>query len=116
VLEAAARELQEETLLSVPTYEFERMGLLHFRFPHKSDWDQECEVFRILGYEGVDPAETEEMRPQWYDIADIPCDSMWQDDIYWLPDLIEGKRFEWTFVFDEAGGIADKKNHLAIQH
>ena len=30
----------------------------------------------------------------------IPYERMWQDDIYWLPAMIEGRKFVGKFVFD----------------
>merc|ERR1712079_998463 len=30
---------------------------------------------------------TEEMKPKWFNIEDIPYDKMWKDDIYWMPYL-----------------------------
>lgn len=31
------------------------------------------------------------MRPQWFDIADIPYEQMWEDDKIWLPELLNGQ-------------------------
>lgn len=31
------------------------------------------------------------MRPQWFDIADIPYEQMWEDDKIWLPELLKGQ-------------------------
>lgn len=50
-LECVKRELEEETGLSVPAENFEFSGMLHFRFPHKEDWNQDCSVFRIRNYD-----------------------------------------------------------------
>lgn len=47
-----------------------------------------------------EPAETEEMRPQWFDVGDLPYENMWADDIYWLPQVLEGKQLQTNFEFD----------------
>lgn len=44
-------------------------------------------------------AESEEMRPEWYDIQCIPYQQMWLDDKYWLPHLLAGRTFVAKFVF-----------------
>lgn len=44
----------------------------------------------------------------WMDEAKIPFEDMWQDDRHWLPLLLESKKFEGTFHFDE-----DAKNLLS---
>lgn len=35
------------------------------------------------------PAETEEMRPKWFNIADLPFDKMWPGDDTWIPEALE---------------------------
>ena len=47
-----------------------------------------------------DPIETEEMRPEWFNIKDIPYADMWQDDEYWLPQVLAGKKVVSKFTFD----------------
>jgi hypothetical protein len=43
--------------------------------------------------------ESDEMRPEWYDIHSIPYHQMWLDDQYWLPLLLAGRTFVAKFVF-----------------
>lgn len=44
--------------------------------------------------------ESEEMKPQWYDIQDIPYDKMWPDDELWYPIFLNGKSFKANFLFE----------------
>jgi hypothetical protein len=88
-------------------------GILHFAFDKRLDWNQDCEIFIIKDYDGPEPIETEEMRPKWYSIKDIPFESMWPDDPYWLPDMLEGKTIEWSFLFNSEGQILKMKNHIS---
>lgn len=48
-----------------------------------------------------EPSESEEMAPQWFKIADIPYAEMWQDDEFWLPQVLAGNKIHGQFTFDE---------------
>lgn len=56
--------------------------------------------FTALAKEG-EPSESEEMKPEWFDFDKIPYDNMFADDRYWLPYVIQGRKFDATFSFDE---------------
>jgi 8-oxo-dGTP diphosphatase len=99
--------LQEETGIVVPSTSLENKGLLRFAFEEKPEWDQEVHVFVTRDYRGPDAVETEEMAPKWFKIDDIPYDSMWVDDPYWLPSVIRGENVDFSFVFDGDGDLAE---------
>ena len=40
------------------------------------------------------------MRPQWFNIRDIPYDHMWADDIHWYPLMFDGTLFEAAITLD----------------
>lgn len=104
---AACRELHEETGVVVAESALEKVGLLHFVFEGKPDWNQDVNVFLVRDYSGPDAVETEEMRPQWFKISEIPYDDMWSDDPYWLPRVLEGDKVEFDFTFDSDGDLAE---------
>ena len=87
--EAALRELEEETTL-VAT-DLTKHGIINFYFENDPEV-LEVHVFSAMQFVG-EPQETEEMRPQWFDIGEIPYREMWPDDKFFLPLLLEGKRF-----------------------
>ena len=47
-----------------------------------------------------EPAETDEAIPIWTPIEKIPFHEMWEDDIYWLPQVLFGKYVNARFVFE----------------
>lgn len=100
--QAAQRELREEA--GIRMKEPKKRGVLTFEFAG-DPVVLEVHVFSSREFEGV-PAETEEMRPQWFRMADVPYDRMWADDKYWLPVLLMGRGFKGHFYF------LDKENLL----
>jgi len=58
----------------------------------------EVHVFEVPKFEGK-LLESEEMKPQWFKVSEIPFDKMWPDDKYWLPLFLKKKKFEGSFHF-----------------
>lgn len=52
--------------------------------------------------------ESEEMSPKWFKIEEIPFREMWDDDKFWLPQVLNGKKLKAKFVFKEGEKIAEK--------
>ena|SRR3989338_8087204 len=98
IIDAAIRELQEESgLIGI---RLENVGELSFHFPHKSDWNQIVHLFVVHEYSGR-LEESEEMKPFWFSVDLIPFEKMWDDDQYWLPAILEGKKIRGRFTFKE---------------
>jgi 8-oxo-dGTP pyrophosphatase MutT (NUDIX family) len=106
---AALRELQEEAGITVPQDNAHKAAELNFFFPHQPDWNQTVHVFIAHTWNG-DPAESDEMAPQWFNINEIPYNRMWVDDIHWLPKVLSGEKIEGHFTFGrEDGTLLDVK-------
>lgn len=109
IIEAARRELWEETWIEVGIERLERRWIFHFYFADKPDWNQDVTLFVINNYTW-EIEETEEMKPEWFDINKIPFDKMWPDDSYWLPRLLSWvMEVEYDFTFDNDGQIIEYK-------
>lgn len=100
IKEAALRELREETWISLNDSDAELKWLFHFTFENKPEWDQQVSLF-VTRWFVWDAEETEEMKPEWFDIDKIPYDKMWEDDWYWIPRIIKWEDVEYRFSFDE---------------
>lgn len=96
-LQAAVRETQEEVGLT--PLGLEEVGELSFEF--KDGYSLHVAVFAASDCEG-ELKETAEAIPKWVALEDIPYAEMWEDDPFWLPLLIERRRFSGYFVFDGA--------------
>ena len=64
-----------------------------FRFPHAPELDCNVHIFKAADFDG-EPQETEEMRPGWFHVDEIPFKDMWPDDEYWMPMFLEDKIFK----------------------
>jgi 8-oxo-dGTP diphosphatase len=98
--QAALRELHEEASLSGSLADLVTLGQLTFIFPHKHSWDQEVHVFMARKWEGT-PSESEEMRPEWFAINQIPLEQMWDDSRFWLPHILAGERISAVFTLNQ---------------
>jgi 8-oxo-dGTP diphosphatase len=94
-LQSAIREAQEE--IGVTPSHLEERGLLHFQFT--DGYSLQCTVFVARDHAG-EPIETIEASPMWFDFDQIPYDEMWEDDRYWLPQVLAGRAFIAWFEFD----------------
>lgn len=94
--DAARREMKEEVGI-VPT-KMTHVGVLVFSF-ESDPKELEVHVFRVTEISG-EPRESEEMKPEWFDIGNIPFDNIWHSDTAWLPLLLEGKSFRGAFHYD----------------
>ncbi len=102
VLDAAMREIEEESGVRVEEEHLEHLGTLDFYFTDKPDWDQRCMVYRITKWDG-EPVESEEMKPQWFSFDEMPYESMWKGDDQWFPFFLRGERFSGEVHFGEEG-------------
>jgi 8-oxo-dGTP pyrophosphatase MutT (NUDIX family) len=107
VLAAAIRECQEE--IGVTPTDPELVGRLKFLDKSEPNFCHDCRIFVASAWDG-EPVETEEMRPQWFAINQIPYKNMWSDDILWLPLLLHDKQFQGSVT------IASLANPVLVQH
>ncbi|OGZ54695.1 MAG: hypothetical protein A3B25_03125 [Candidatus Ryanbacteria bacterium RIFCSPLOWO2_01_FULL_48_26] len=106
--DAARREMKEEA--GVAVRDIEKFGVVEFEFRGNPEI-LEVHIFRALDFYG-DPIESDEMRPQWFRIDEIPFASMWPDDMYWFPLILKGKKFRGRFLFGEGDKVLE---HSLVQ-
>jgi len=96
--EAAARESKEEAGVHVPLSALREGAFITFLFPVRPAWEMIVAVFTAAEYAG-DPHETAEIRPEWFPLAALPLDRMWDDAKSWLPQVLAGERLRATFTY-----------------
>lgn len=109
VEEAAKRETKEEINVSVK--DLKKVAELSFYFPHNPAWDQIVHVYLTESWDG-DPKESEEMRPEWFLLKDIPFQEMWSSDQFWLLEVLRGALIKGNFIFGEKDIIHSKEVQL----
>lgn len=104
MLDALFREVKEESDIDIKDPIL--LGILEFKFPH-TGLIIENHIFKVRDFTG-ESIETEEMKPKWFNIDEIPFTEMWADDPYWMPMFLKDKKFKGKFVFGEGDVILDK--------
>ena len=99
----AIREIEEE--LCITAINPRQCGEMSFQFT--DGYSLHCTVFTATEYSGT-PCETDEAVPLWFPLDQIPYEKMWQDDRYWVPLMIAGKKFKGFFLFND-DTMLDKK-------
>lgn len=107
--QAMIREAEEE--IGVQVSELDPAGVINFYFPDKPEWDQDVHLFRIRHWTG-EPIESEEMRPEWFPIENIPFTAMWSGDELWVPRVLAGETVRANLVFASTGDTVQKFEEL----
>jgi 8-oxo-dGTP diphosphatase / 2-hydroxy-dATP diphosphatase len=103
VEQAAIRELEEES--GIVANSLKRVGYLVFTMCHSKKL-MKVHVFETYDYSGKE-IETDEMKPEWFSIENIPYEKMWPDDPHWIPLYLKGKMFLGNFEFSDDDTIVD---------
>ena len=109
VVSAVNRELEEEA--GIKAINLKLCGKIYFTFGNENIITEGV-VYKSHSYTGI-IKETEEMKPCWFNIDEIPYDKMWSDDILWLPILLEGYFFHAYFHFDDNKKIENENENLS---
>ncbi|KAM3956962.1 oxidized purine nucleoside triphosphate hydrolase [Aphomia sociella] len=97
IVDAAAREMKEESCIDVKTSDLKNIAHLEFTF-EGDPTIMDVRVFSTTVFEGC-PAETEEMSPKWFNLEHIPYNDMWPDDRLWFPYMLKDKLFYGRFHY-----------------
>ncbi|GAA4041146.1 hypothetical protein GCM10023063_28660 [Arthrobacter methylotrophus] len=107
--EAVCREVDEEIFVRVEEKHLIPAGTVEFVFPAKAEWNMFTTVYLTERWTG-EPAESDEIAPQWYLVAGLPVERMWADAEHWLPAMISGQRIAVEVV------LADDNESVAEVH
>jgi 8-oxo-dGTP pyrophosphatase MutT (NUDIX family) len=108
IVDCAKRESEEE--IGVRIKSLKKVAVIDFLFPEvpkEKDFDQQVHIFLVRRWKG-EPVESEEMRPRWLSVEKLPFSRMWDDDKYWLPHVLVGKKIRGKFIFNKRAKVIEK--------
>lgn len=103
--QAMIRECQEE--IGVTPLKYEKVAIQDWVFANGQS-DGQCHTYLCSQWQD-EPAESEEMAPQWFGIDQIPYDKMWPSDSICLPLLLNGQRSRIELTINDDNSIAAAK-------
>jgi 8-oxo-dGTP diphosphatase len=110
--QAVIREVLEETGVALRQEDLTDAGVVQFVFPVHPAWDMHARLFTARTWTG-EPAESEEILPEWFRVDTLPADRMWQDADHWLPVVLEGGRVNIVVTMDSDNeGVASSESLL----
>ncbi|KAJ1662747.1 hypothetical protein IW140_005504 [Coemansia sp. RSA 1813] len=92
--ECARRELKEECGLSAAT--MRHVGVIFMK--RKDGSGMIIYVYTAHGLSGL-IVESDEMKPAWFDMPDLPYDRAYKEARLWWPTMLSGKSFVARFAF-----------------
>ena len=99
------REMKEEA--GIELSKIDKVGFMEFEFTTSGE-KIDVHLFKANDFSG-ELIESEEMKPQWFHVDEIPFTEMWPDDIHWMPLFLKGHKFKGRFLFGESDIILEKK-------
>jgi len=90
------RETQEE--IGITLIKPKKIGLVNFRFKFTPEFNQNVHFYLCESWQGK-LIESEEMKPRWFSIENIPYAKMWPDDKFWMPLALKDKKIIGRVLF-----------------
>ena len=99
VEQAMIRETQEE--INVTPINYKKVAVINFDMFHKGEPTlEEMHVYIANDFIGT-PDETEEMKPQWFDMDKSPYEKMFAADRIWMREVFNNKKLTGNVKFDK---------------
>ena len=103
---AAKRETLEE--IGVKVIKMEHVADIVFENLYYKGESEDHMMHIFIGYEwSGKPIETDEIRPEWFKISQLPYEQMWGDDEHWLPEVLRGNKIEAWFYYNKKNEFTD---------
>lgn len=105
--EATVREIMEETGLTVN--KLNKAGEIEFIFTADYSSNNYTYVYTCHYWQGK-PENKGEGGLKQFKKEEIPLEKMWDDDKYWLMDVLNGKQIKKRFYFNKDGKVIKHQN------
>ncbi|MCL2629617.1 MAG: 8-oxo-dGTP diphosphatase [Alphaproteobacteria bacterium] len=101
--QAMVREAQEEA--GITPVKYEKVAINNYEVYFKGELSNMIvHIYTASEFKG-ELTESDEMKPEWFDIDKIPYDRMWSNDVIWIPKVLNGEKFEGHFVMDKDNNL-----------
>lgn len=105
--EAMLRETKEE--IGIIPLDYHYVGVINFiEVVNEKKTNVIMHLYKATSWDG-EIIETEEMKPFWFNIDEIPFNEMFPDDKYWMPHFLKDEDFDAYFEFDENWNVLSQK-------
>lgn len=94
--QALVREFQEE--IGITPTRYRKVGRVRFIWTTKPKWSMDVAIYLIDEWHG-EPIETDVAKPIWHKINDLPTQNMWEDNLYWVPRILDGEYVDAVFLY-----------------
>jgi 8-oxo-dGTP pyrophosphatase MutT (NUDIX family) len=112
IYDGLVRETEEEAGLKV--IKAEKRGIIVFHFI-EDPIVRHCHIYKILD-DPDQPTDSNEMTWKWFPVNAIPYEQMWLADKYWMPYLLEGKKFVGTFFYRDYDTLLGYENLKEVEN
>ncbi|BBE22415.1 hypothetical protein MN0502_12980 [Arthrobacter sp. MN05-02] len=96
-VEAAVREVAEESGIQLSAAGVRSAGRITWSFPARPAWNMAAHLFTADAGNAL-PVASEEIEPRWYAVDALPWHGMWQDGPHWIPALLDGRPVDARIV------------------
>lgn len=94
---AAIRELREEVGITVDPDDLTPIARIAYPFVGRPALSQRSHAFTV-SVPTLHASTSEELRPEWFALPEIPWTRMWSDASLWLPRALAGEFIDWTIT------------------
>ncbi|MBI5061539.1 MAG: NUDIX domain-containing protein, partial [Candidatus Aenigmarchaeota archaeon] len=109
--QASIMELSEE--IRIIPKDPKIVGELKCYAGQKENIDWHVYILTSDAFDGIE-AETEVAAPIWFLADKIPVNEMWEDVKYWIPLMLQNKKFVGEFYFDKEFKILLEHRLVAV--
>jgi 8-oxo-dGTP pyrophosphatase MutT (NUDIX family) len=98
----ACREVKEECGVNISASDLSYRGNIHFFWEDNIIKDFICHLYVVRNWVG-EPRVSDEMNPiKWYSFDSIPYDTMWKDDVLWIPHVLNNYYIYADCIFPDS--------------
>ncbi len=96
---SALRVLTQESGVVAQLGDLERVAVIDYAFTGNPRWSQQVHTFILRHWQGTPADSSDIVQAHWFGFTEVPYNSMWPADRYWLPPVLGGKKIRGQCQF-----------------